>query len=287
MVHKLAIVAVIGLTTSAVCMGAAAAIGGNGFSAQDIFGDDGSLASMFGDRPRCEAIQGATAASRDLNWDGSDRVGLSILAPATYTPGSGDKLHAAGDPQVLAHLRIRDGNVEMDCRGWRDRTGDITVTLPGREFRKFALNGGGDLTLNSLNQDDVSIAIGGAGKVRANGKLETIKLAIGGSGNMDLDQITARQARADIGGSGTIRAKGAIDEIKITIGGSGRADFGAVTGSRADVRIGGHGDVDIAPSERAKISIGGSGDVTLHSNPKELETHIGGSGQIHRAASAT
>ncbi|HKU54721.1 MAG TPA: DUF2807 domain-containing protein [Rhizomicrobium sp.] len=278
--HKLAIVAVIGLSASAVCLGAAAAIGGKEFG--DGWKDMDF--SWFDDKPRCEAMQGATATSRDLDWDDSDHVGLSILAQASYTPGSGDKLHAAGDPQVLAHLRVRDGNVEMDCRGWRDRTGDITITLPGREFRKFALNGGGNLTLNGLNQADVSIGIGGAGRVRANGKVETLKLSIGGSGNMDLDQITARDARADIGGSGTIRAKGAIDELKINIGGSGRADFGAVTGSKAEVHIGGHGDVDIAPSERAKISIGGSGDVTLHSNPKELETHIGGSGQIHLAA---
>jgi hypothetical protein len=279
MVHKLAIIAVIGLTASAACIGAAFAIGGKDFSngLEDF--------SLFDGRPRCEAVPAANAAARDLDWDGSDRVGLSVLAPATYTPGGSDKLHASGDPQVLAHLRIRDGNIEMDCRGWRERTSGVTLTLPGREFRKFALNGGGNLTLNNLSQTDVSIAIGGAGKVRGNGKVDTIKLAIGGSGNIDLDQITARQAKADIGGSGTIRAKGAIDEIRIGIGGSGRADFGAVTAKDADVHIGGHGDVDIAPSERANISIGGSGDVTLHSNPKELETHIGGSGQIHRAAS--
>lgn len=279
MVHKLAIVAVIGLTACAAFIGAAAAIGGKDFgSGLEDF-------SLFDSRPHCEAVPGANAAVRDLDWDGSDHVGLSVLAPATYAPGGSDKLHAAGNPQVLAHLQIRDGKIEMDCRGWRDRTRDVTITLPGREFRKFAINGGGNLTLNNLNQADISIAIGGAGKVRANGKLETIRLAIGGSGTMDLDQITARQARAEIGGSGTIRAKGAIDDVTISIGGSGRADFGAVTGSKAEVRIGGHGDVDIAPSEVAKISIGGSGDVTLHSNPKELETHIGGSGQIHRAAS--
>ena len=278
--HKLILVAIIGVTASAACFGAAAAIGGKDFGGglEDF--------SLFDGRPHCEAVAGATAAVRDLDWDGSDRVGLSVLAPATYAPGSNDRLHIAGDPQVLAHMRIRDGNIEMDCHGWRERTAGVTITLPGRQFHKFALNGGGDLTLNNLNQDDVSIAIGGAGKVRANGgKLETIKLNIGGSGNMDLDQITAREARASIGGSGTIRAKGAIDDVRINIGGSGRADFGAVTAKNADVHIGGHGDVDIAPSESAKISIGGSGDVTLHSNPKELETHIGGSGQIHRAAS--
>ena len=281
MAHKLATIAVIGLTASAVCIGAAAAIGGKDF------GDGLEDFSWFDGKPRCEALPGATAAVRDLDWDGSDHVGLSLLAPTTYTPGPGDKLHAAGDPQVLAHLRVRSGTIELDCGGWRSRTRDIAITLPGREFRKYALNGGGDLALNNLNQAEVSIAIGGAGKVRANGKLETIHLVIGGSGDMYLDQITARQATAAIAGSGTIRAKGTIDDITIGIGGSGRADFGAVKSNKAEVHIGGHGDVDIAPSERAKIEIGGSGDVTLHSNPKELETHIGGSGQIHRAASAT
>ena len=279
MVHKLAIVALIGLTGSAVCIGAAAAIGGKDF------GGDLEDFSLFDHRPQCEVAQGVNAGARDLDWDGSDHVGLTVYGPATYTPGSGDKLHASGDPQVLAHLRIRDGNIELDCRGWRDRTRDIAITLPGREFRKFGLNGGGNLTLNNLNQADLTIGIGGAGKVRANGKLETMKLTIGGSGDMNLDQITAREAKAEIGGSGTIRAKGAIDNLDIRIGGSGRADFGAVASRDADVRIGGHGDVDIAPTDVAKISIGGSGDVTLHSNPKDLETHIGGSGQIHHAAS--
>ena len=280
MVQKLAIIALIGLTASAVCIGAAAAIGGKNFA--DNFDGDFSL---FDNKPHCEAVAGATATTRDLDWDGSDHVGLAVYGPATYTPGGGDRLHATGDAQVLAHLRVRDGNIEMDCRGWRDRTDSVTITLPGREFRRFGLNGGGNLTLNGLNQADLTIAIGGAGRVRANGKLESLRLAIGGSGNIDLDQITAREAKANIGGSGTIRAKGAIDELTIGIGGSGRADFGQVTSSRADVRIGGHGDVDIAPTDVAKIAIGGSGDVTLHSNPKELETHIGGSGQIHRAAS--
>jgi hypothetical protein len=279
MVHKLAIIAVIGLTASAVCIGAAAAIGGRNFS--DNFDGDFSL---FDNKPHCEAGPGATANSRDIAWDGSDHVGLAIYGPATYTPGSGDKVHVTGDPQVLAHIRVRDGNIEMDCRGWRDRAEDVTITLPGREFHRFGLNGGGNLTLNGLNQTDLTIAIGGAGKVRGNGKLEDLKLAIGGSGTIDLDQITARDTKANIGGSGTIRAKGAIDDLSINIGGSGRADFGAVTSSRADVHIGGHGDVDIAPTDVAKISIGGSGDVTLHSNPKELDTHIGGSGQIHHAA---
>ncbi|HEX4177256.1 MAG TPA: DUF2807 domain-containing protein [Rhizomicrobium sp.] len=279
MVHKLAVIAIFGLTASAACIGAAAAIGGKSF------GDSLDDFSLFDRRPACTAVAGATATSRDMDWDGSDHVGMGVYGPATYTPGGSDKLHASGDPQVLSHLRIRDGNIEMDCRGWRGRTESVAITLPGREFRRFGLNGGGNLTINNLNQSDVTLAVGGSGKIRATGKLESLKLAIGGSGNINLDQITARQAKADIGGSGTIIAKGAIDDLKIEIGGSGRADFGQVASRTAKVAIGGHGDVDIAPTDVANIAIGGSGDVTLHSNPKDLETHIGGSGQIRHAAS--
>ena len=318
MVHKLVTIALIGLGASAVCIGAAGAIDKKDFSE----GWDGF--SLFDDRPRCEAIPGATAASREMDWDGSNRAGLNLLSQASYTPGSGDRLRASGDPQVLAHLRIRKGTVELDCRGWRDRTRDLAITLPGREFEKFEVTGG-RLTIAKLQQQRVSIEIAGSGKVEASGKLEdSIKLAIAGSGEMNLGEISApsgkmeiagsgtmraqsvaindlkleiagsgraevgqlaaRTTRLDIAGSGTVIAKGASDDLNVEIGGSGRADFGNVASRTARVEIGGHGDVDIAPTEEAKIEIGGSGDVTLHSNPKELNTEIGGSGRIHRLA---
>ncbi len=319
MVHKLAFIAVIGLTASAACMGAAAAIGGKDFG-------DGYDFSLFGGRPRCEVIPGSTATSRDLDWDGSDHVGLAVNARASYAPGSDNKVHVSGDPQILAHLRVHDGDIEMDCRGWRDRTNDLTIVLPGREFRKFDIAGGGNLILDKLNQSGLKIEIAGSGSVKANGRIDdlkievagsgktdldqvtaraakieiagsgsvkvngtidTLKMGIAGSGDADFDQLTARQAEVGIAGSGTIRAKGRIDDLNIEIAGSGRADFGEVTTRSARVEIGGHGNVDIAPSEAANIEISGSGDVNLHSNPKQLETDISGSGRIHRLTSGS
>jgi len=51
MVSKFAVIAVLGLTTSAVCMGAAVAIGGRGLGdVMDI--------ELFGDGPRCQAVPG-------------------------------------------------------------------------------------------------------------------------------------------------------------------------------------------------------------------------------------
>jgi hypothetical protein len=240
MVHKLAVIAATGIAGLAVCLGAAAAINGgklgNGF--------DG-LEGMFNDMPRCEPIVGATATSRDLDWDGSDHAGLAVQGTATYKPGTGDKVHVTGDPQVIAHLRVEDGAVEMNCRGWRGRQTDIAITLPGREFRRFEIAGGGKIILNDLKQDDLKIEIAGAGSVKADGVVDNFRIEIGGSGDADFGEVEAREARVEIGGSGT---------------------------------------ADIAPSELARVEIAGSGDVNLHSNPKHLETEIAGSGRIHRLA---
>jgi hypothetical protein len=233
--HKLALVALIGLTGSAACIGAAAAIGGRDFA-------DNMDLSMFGDRPRCEVVPGATATSRDLEWDGSDHVGLSVGGHATYTPGTDNKVHASGDPQLLAHLRVRDGNIELDCNNWHDGTSNLTIILPGQEFQKFGIAGHGDLALQKLNQTMLKVSIAGSGSIKADGKVEHADVHIAGSGDIDMGQVAT----------------------KITM-----------------VHIAGSGNTDIAPSDEADIHIAGSGDVNLHTNPKQLETHIAGSGRIH------
>ncbi len=236
MAHKLAIIAVIGLSASAVCLGAAAAIGGGNFG-------DG-LDGLFGEGPRCHRIDGATATSRDLNWDGSDKVQLVAYSNARYTPGSDNKLHASGDPQVLAHLRIHDGKIDLDCRGWRDRD-KINLTLPGLEFREFAIAGRSDLKLERMNKASM---------------------------------------KAKIAGTGTITADGRIDDLRIDVAGVGHADFGKVTGRSAKVTLAGVASADIAPTESAKIKIAGPSTVNLYSNPKELDTNIAGPGQLHKLA---
>jgi hypothetical protein len=232
--HKLAFVALIGLTASAAFIGAAAAIGGKDFAL-----------GMDMDRPHCQIVANATATSRDMDWDGSDHVGLAVGGHASWTPGAGDKVHVSGDPQVLAHLRVRDGNIEYDCRNLRQNTDNLTIILPGREFKRFAIAGSGDLSLQKLNQATLLVNIAGSGDVRADGK---------------------------------------VDHAEVHIAGSGDADLGQVTSQVASVHIAGSGDADIAPSQQADIGIFGSGDVNLHTSPKQLETNIKGSGEIHNLA---
>jgi hypothetical protein len=237
MPSKIAIIAILGLTTSAICIGAGAAIGARDF---------GSLDLPFFGGPSCGDIPGATATSRDLDWDGSNKAGIAVRGVANYAPGGGgDKVHATGNPQALAHLRIRNGIVEDDCRGWRERDSDLVITLPGRHFDKFILTGTGKLNLDRLDQPSLDIKMAGVGTIKANGKVEN---------------------------------------LSIDMAGVSHADFGQVTGRKAEVKMAGVNTADIAPSEEADINIAGPSEVTLHSNPPKLDTRIAGPGRIHKVS---
>lgn len=237
MPSKIAIIAIIGLTASAVCIGAGAAIGARDFGSLDL--------PFFGGE-HCETVAGATATSRTMDWDGSASAGLAMPGTANYTPGSGDKLQASGDPQVLAHLRIRGGTVDMNCRGWHNRLKGVTITFPGREFRKFRLAGTGKMNLNGLNQAALDI---------------------------------------DMAGVGTITANGKVDDLSIRMAGVSTADFAHVTGRKAKVKMAGVNKAHIAPSEEADVDIAGPSEVTLHSNPPKLDTRIAGPGSIRKVGS--
>jgi hypothetical protein len=236
MVQKLTVIAIIGLAASAICMGAAAAIGGGSFG-------DGLDVFMDGDRDHCQRVS-ATATSRDLDWDGSDKVQVVVYSDVRYAPGTDNRLHASGDPQVLAHLRIHDGIIDLDCRGWRDRD-KINLTLPGREFRKFGIAGRSDLTLERMNQASVKF---------------------------------------EVAGTGTITADGRVDDLDIKMAGVGNGDFRKVANRSARVQMAGIGEADIAPSDSARIEIAGLSTVNLYSNPKELDTRIAGPGRLHKLA---
>lgn len=241
MVHKLAIVAFSGLVISAVAMGAAAAIGAREFGE----GFEGIDFSMFNDRPRCEKVASGAPSSRTLEWDGSDKVSLHVPATARYAPNGSKQLHISGDPDVVAHVRVRDGRIELNCRGrgWNDES--LQITLPGTPMEKFRIAGSGKLELENLDQQDLRVSIAGSGSIKASGKVEELRISIAGSGDADLGRVAARDVT---------------------------------------VRIAGSGNADIAPRGDAEIHIAGSGDVNLHTNPRKVETHIAGSGRIHNVA---
>lgn len=237
---KLAIIAVSGFAISAVCLGGAFALGGN---------EIGNAVFDFGDldQPRCDTMghPTATADTRSVAWDGQDRAAVALPANIHYQAGNGDTLIVKGDPEIVAHVRVRNGVVGLDCQGGHfhmGRDNRLDITLPGRRtFKSFDLLGVGDMQLADLSQPDVKITLAGSGNIEASGKTDNLKINVSGSGRMKLGELAAKSA---------------------------------------DVNIAGSGNVEVAPQEALDVSIAGSGNIYLKNEPKKLQTSIFGSGRI-------
>ena len=278
MARSLAIVAGAGIAISAICLGLAAAIAGDDFDDIHIGGFDGLFR-------HCDDRNGiaVTGNSRELAWiDNGDDVTISVPATTTYRPGAGTALVATGDPRALSHLRVTDdGEIEFDCRGLD--VDNLTLTLPGRPFTDFALNGSGRLVLENLSQRELDISVRGSGKVLASGTADEVDVEIAGSGEAEFNGIVARQIEIAIFGSGEVLGTGTADALEINIAGSGDATLGALSVGRVEVNIAGSGDASVAPREQADVNIAGSGDVTFLTQPARLETNMVGSGKIVHA----
>jgi hypothetical protein len=240
---KLAIIALSGFAVSAICLGGAFALGGHAIG-NAVFGTD--LASLV-NLPRCDSMAQpmATATSRSLPWDGNDdRAAVALPANVHYQAGIGDQLVVKGAPDIIAHIRVKDGLVGMDCNGnfHMGKFDRIDVTLPGRRtFKNFALLGTGDVQLSGLSQPEVKLSIAGAGDIQADGKTDNLKVDVRGSGDLKLGDLIAKNVDVDIKGSGK---------------------------------------AEVAPRDSLNVDLAGSGTIYLRSEPKKIETSIHGSGTI-------
>ena len=236
--NKLGVIAISGLGISVVAMAAAAAIGLTSLNHGDwnFFSDDGEA---------CVKTSGNSASTREFEWGDADSVSVEVPATLHYTRGAGTKVIVKGDPSLLDHLQVKDGKIESNChmRGWHG--GTLDITLPGREFRKFELEGMANLILKDLAQKELYIEIAGKGDVTADGKVDDFKVEIAGKGDVHTKDLIVKTLKLEIAG---------------------------------------RGDVETSPQDDANIEIAGSGDVKLYSEPKHIDTSIMGSGNVEHLA---
>lgn len=277
---QLAIIAVSAFAVSAVCLGGAFALGGNAI---------GNAVFDFGgfNLPRCDApgTANATATTRSLPWDSdSDRAAVALPANTHYQAGVGDQLVVKGDPDIIAHVRVRNGVVGLDCHdgGWFGigRSDRIDVTLPGKKtFRKFELLGSGDMQIAGLSQPDAKLLVAGSGTIQAQGNVQKLNMAVAGSGTIEAN-AKAENTKMNVSGSGTLAMEGLTGSLDVGISGSGQVKAENLAVKNADVHVSGSGRIKIAPQDSLNVNISGSGTVYLASEPKTLTSHFSGSGRI-------
>lgn len=185
--------------------------------------------------------------TREIAWNGGDRLDLDIGANVTFTQAPGPaKLTISGPSEAVQAVELSGSHLQF--KDDVDDLGPLTVTLTAPNVHAFAINGSGDLAINGYDQDELDVDVTGSGNVTAKGKARALKLDISGSGDVDAGGLAADTADADISGSGK---------------------------------------ASIAPASAADLHISGDGEIDLMSHPAKLTSDVSGSGHIVEGAAAT
>ncbi|MES2604870.1 MAG: head GIN domain-containing protein [Pseudomonadota bacterium] len=234
---KLGMVAAGGLVLGAMLLVSAAMVGGselrNGNWANFDWGNwDGNA---------CNITPAGKRGTRTLDWNAGDDIAINLPANVSYRRGQGEQIVIEGDTALLSHVQIDDNDLVLDCRLRNARSQRLNITLPGQEFRRFAVHGSANMVLEDLDQTELQIDISGSGDVTATGRAERLDFDVAGSGKGRFGNLDARDVNIDVAGSG---------------------------------------DAEVAPRESLSVDIAGSGKVTLKTEPKTIDTSIAGSGRI-------
>lgn len=151
------------------------------------------------------------------------------------------KLEGQGDAIGRIHRTVKDGVLHIWLTGNSNfgRTPRATLSTP--TFDSLQVDGSGDVSLQALDTNSLSVSINGSSDVKAAGKCATLDVSISGSGDFGATNLAAENVTASVDGSGDVHVN-AAKSLKVAISGSGDVDY--VGRPQVTQSISGSGDVN-------------------------------------------
>jgi Putative auto-transporter adhesin, head GIN domain len=230
-------IAAIGLTVGGVSLSLAWAIGGR--DVRQMLAEEGRFPLGSCD----DSTVTVGGSERRLPWTGDDTLDIALPTALRLIASDRNDVVLRGAPEAIAHLQLSGRRLYADCRRLT-ASQPIEVELPARALRHVRLSGATRVTLEKLNQPDLTLKVSGSGEVRA---------------------------------------QGAVDRATVEVSGSGDIRLGDVALKRLVVKMSGSGNLEAAPKDEADIHLSGSANVRLLSRPASLHSKVSGSGRISQA----
>lgn len=229
MSKTLALIAIISLVLCVTLFGLARTIGGDA-----IFHDSRNFAGI---QPLIDM-----ATHKEWKWDGGDSLALEAPVNVVYRQGGQPRITVSGDAVQLEHVKVGGGRIVSDnAPAARKDQPRLTAVVGGMALRKFSVNGGENLDLGKIDQDELELHLNGHGSITGTGR---------------------------------------VNRLDLTIAGSGKAALGGLSVGDANVAIYGSGKGIIAPHGTLNLFVTGSGKIALASKPAKIEQNVLGSGGI-------
>ncbi|WP_181404559.1 GIN domain-containing protein [Asticcacaulis tiandongensis] len=183
----------------------------------------------------------AQVLTRTLEWGGGEQLIVGLPVKVVYTQGTVPSVTVYGRQSFTDKVRLDNGHIRLE--GQQADLHDARVEIVAPDVRRFDSNGAGKLEIHAYNHPDIDVRISGAGKVEANGTVQSLKLDISGAGDADLGQLKAVDANLSISGAGK---------------------------------------ADVFATGKVQAGISGAGFVNLETPPASLQSNISGAGRINQ-----
>jgi hypothetical protein len=151
---------------------------------------------------------------QELVVDMSSNVRVSPGNQARYTVKADDNI------LPLISFDVKDGRLLISCEKSFSTKNQIEIDLQVPGLARVVLNGSGNIMLDGVAKDKISLEIKGSGEISGKGKTKDILASINGSGNLLLRELKATNVTVVLNGSGNARVS-AMDTLSSEINGSG------------------------------------------------------------------
>jgi len=200
-----------------------------------------AAATLFGLQAQAVEQTRSVAPFTAVSNTGAVNVRIEVgKAQSVVVEGDDDRVADFETEVVGNELRLHQRH---DGNSFDHHRGDLHVKISVPQLTAFTMSGAGNTTITNMSGDRLDVRFSGAGNLKADGVVKTLKLEVSGVGSMD-----TRELHADV----------------------------------ADVSVAGVGSVRVWAGTQLDASLGGIGSLTYYGDPKTVNTHGGGLGSISR-----
>ena len=187
------------------------------------------------------------------NVTGFSSIRIDYPASVVVQQGAADALTIQAEDNVVADMQTRVVDGVLEITATRDHavhvmpTRPVKVTVVAKDLSALDFDSAGDVTLQALKTNSLTLTLGGAGNISLLGA----KL-----GSLD----------ARLQGAGSLQATGAVDDLNVRVDGVGNFNGKDLRSQRASVALNGLGNADVWANSQLTARVTGVGSINYSGN---------------------
>lgn len=196
-------------------------------------------------------------------------ISITVPAEVLIQQGPAETVRIEAEDNLLPQLstEVDQGTlvIKNTVTSWNERVSaskPVRITITVKDLNKLELSSAGDVRIEKLNTQALSITVSGAG-------------------SLTIEQLTTPQLDLRLSGAGSITASGEAADLQLSISGVGSFDGANLLSKTANTNISGAGGATVHPSDELIARISGTGSIDYYGNPK-LTRHVSGLGSVNQ-----